>query len=87
MSPNPYISTVIRCAGPNCDRIRGENNHWLMCRSNPVAFYIEAWNSDGLGDDRIKPLCGDQCASKLFARFLSDLKCAESTVAKEANRS
>ena len=84
---NPYISTVVHCAGPNCDQVKKFTNHWFMCRmivgSDRAGgvdgrFLIETWNDNTLSqEDNILPLCSESCASKMLARFLSDVKAFE----------
>ena len=71
---NQYISTVVRCAGPNCDHVRQECNHWYICHLTD-RFLLKPWDDGAVfQEDNILPLCGDECASKMLAKFMSDLK-------------
>ena len=43
MSANPYLFDTVKCAGPNCDAVRLQANHWFVCSRTkfgvaPAAF-------------------------------------------------
>ena len=75
---NPYVTTVVHCAGPNCDKTKGEVNQWWIARVCLNSILIAVWDDNLLKafDDAI-PLCGSQCASKLLSKFMSDQKSKE----------
>lgn len=68
--PNPYVRESVHCAGPNCDAVRKEANHWFVIDAGRE---FECWLYDpevGLDDD-VLPVCGQQCAQKLFEQWLT----------------
>ena len=82
MANNPFITTVVRCAGPNCDKPKGEVNRWWIAVStryaklgNVLTFY--QWNSDLLKRRDAQPLCSESCACKLLSKFMSDQRSKE----------
>jgi hypothetical protein len=76
MSGNPHVVTSIRCAGPNCQAVRKEANHWFLVtlieKSEGVdaAFYCRALEPDDLQPEE-KPVCGQACAQKIFEHWLA----------------
>lgn len=75
MPDNPHISLVVHCAGPNCDVVKQSTNHWLICHITDDRFLIKPWADAAIREeDNILPLCSDQCATKMLARYLSDMK-------------
>jgi hypothetical protein len=74
MNNSPYISTVIRCAGPNCSKVKGDTNHWFMAFVNSGSVTIYTWSYELFDDIDCRPLCGESCASKLVSKFMSDVK-------------
>lgn len=77
MAPNPYITTAVRCAGPNCDKAKGENNHWFVLRryKRDSGFAVTVWSQSALMryEDSL-PLCGEGCVTKMVASILSSMK-------------
>ncbi len=75
---NPFIKTVVMCAAPNCGNIKLACNHWFICHM-PVdsgRFLVKPWDDDdpNLHEDNVLPICGDQCAIKMFQVYLSRRK-------------
>lgn len=74
---NPYITTTITCAAPNCGKTKGENNHWFLAFiKSDVSIQISVWDERVLRDyaDEVSPLCGDACVIKMVSMYLSDQK-------------
>lgn len=67
---NPFSVTTVRCAGPGCDAVRRDVNHWFVTAEIKGGFhcfpfdYVMLNNSD-------KPVCGQQCAQKVFEQWLT----------------
>ena len=75
---NPYITTVVTCAVPNCGKTKQESNHWFLAFYSPGSpnIQISAWSDKILREyrDDVLPLCSESCASKLLSKFMSDQK-------------
>lgn len=76
---NPYIKTVVLCAGPQCSHQRGAVNHWfvvLMDTHGAIpTFELTPWDQkmiDNSGD--ALPVCGEACAQKLLSEFMGKVK-------------
>jgi len=69
--PSSYVQFVVRCAGPNCNHIKGENNHWFICHVTD-RFLIKPWDDEAvLTEDNVLPLCGDSCVTKMLSVYLT----------------
>jgi hypothetical protein len=73
--PNPFTAPVIRCAFPNCEHIRKEANHWFVVTTTDFgppkeAFVCFSYMAEIELDDDEFPVCGQQCAQKMFERYL-----------------
>lgn len=68
---NPFAVQTVRCAGPNCEAIRKEVNHWFVVSTVAGRFIAEPFESweDLSANDH--PVCGQACAQKLFEQYLS----------------
>jgi hypothetical protein len=68
---NPHLQPVIRCAGPNCGKVKGQVNRWWIARLLRNQFVLDAWNDEILkSHDNAIALCGESCASKLLSQFM-----------------
>jgi hypothetical protein len=81
MSGNQYITTTVRCAGTNCDHVKGDVNHWWIAelRTAPdYGMHIAPWDDEKaermLRDWGLWPLCGCECAIKMMQEWMSDVK-------------
>lgn len=77
MANNPYITTTITCAAPNCGKVKGEvNRWWLIRRFVDDAFTLYPWSDDRLRVhmDQMLPVCGEACVIKMASMFMSELK-------------
>lgn len=68
---NPYKVATVRCAGPNCEAVRKEVNHWFVVSTINGRFVAEPFESWGDLDTHDNPVCGQACAQKLFEQYLS----------------
>ena len=77
---NPHEIKTVRCA--HCGTIRQQSNHWFVVLEQGGQFrcslYIaeagnggRSWTSRRGLRNREKPVCGQQCAQKLFERYLA----------------
>lgn len=70
---NPYVTTVIRCAGPDCKQVKGETNHWWMVLEWTKAFrsyFVRPLNMTCLEDDPSwMPVCGEQCLERVCSQI------------------
>ena len=71
LMPNPYAVQTVRCAGPNCEAVRKEVNHWFVVSTINGRFIAEPFESWGDLDAHDHPVCGSACAQKLFEQYLS----------------
>ena len=62
------VSTV-RCAGPHCDAVRGEVNRWFIVGFVEGVFCCRAFDGEMRPEDL--PVCGQQCAQRLFEQWLN----------------
>jgi hypothetical protein len=70
MSGNPHLVTAAHCAGPNCLNVRREANHWFVVEVKDGRF--SCWPFDKICLlEHMKPVCGRECAQRLFEQFLS----------------
>lgn len=67
---NPFAVTTVKCAGPGCDAVRRDVNHWFTTAVIKGGFYCFPFDAVLLNNSD-KPVCGQQCAQKLFEQFLS----------------
>ena len=74
MSTNPYTGPATRCAGPNCDQMRKDTNHWFVTLVADGAFGCWPFDPKIPIQADEKPVCGQQCAQKLFEQYLSEGK-------------
>lgn len=67
--------TIIRCDGPNCEHIKGENNHWFTVWVKEDGGKYEDTEEfhciRGIVGREVKYACGQECATKMFNSFLS----------------
>jgi hypothetical protein len=74
--PNPYLTEAIHCAGPGCDRVRGEVNRWFVtgltedAQTGEESFYCRPFNASFPIGEEEQPVCGQQCAQKIFEQWL-----------------
>jgi endogenous inhibitor of DNA gyrase (YacG/DUF329 family) len=80
---NSHMIKTVKCA--HCGKTREQANHWFVLavvsgkfRCRPLASSVPAANqtpSCGTPGPRLKesdePVCGQQCAQKLFERYLA----------------
>ena len=74
---NPYVTTVIRCAGPDCKQVKGETNHWWMILKEWAAPYGQgnAYSVAPLDTEIIlkewkwMPVCGEQCLERVCSQI------------------
>ena len=78
MSVNPHVRPGIHCAGPNCEAVRKEANHWFLITfiaatldGAEPAFYCRGMVTDDIQPEEM-PACGQQCAQKLFEQYLNN---------------
>ncbi len=83
---NPYLlPRSCKCGGPNCNHIRGEVNHWFILHITSLTevgipnipdkqvLQILPYDIDIiLNAPAAIPVCGQECAQKLIARFLTN---------------
>lgn len=68
---NPYVQEqTIRCAGPNCEQVRRDTNHWFVVVNSPAGFNCRPMPIGELFPDE-KPVCGQSCAVKLFEHWMT----------------
>jgi hypothetical protein len=73
---NPYAVQTVRCAGPNCEHVRKDCNHWFVIK-HPTAKGVTSFQCEPLVEPKNlrpwnKPVCGQACAQKLFEKWMSD---------------
>lgn len=69
-STNPYDVDTVRCAGPGCDQIRKQTNHWFSIVIGSDGSFV-CWPFDKIALlPEMKPVCGAACAQKVFQQFL-----------------
>jgi len=73
MSDNPYTGPAVRCAGPNCEQVKKETNHWFVVRI-AAGFECYRFNEASAMLSDHMPVCGQSCAQKLFEQYLSEGK-------------
>jgi len=71
MSANPFSVQTIRCAGPNCEAVRREVNHWFVVFESDGEFMSYPLDVDAELDPAERPVCGQSCAQKLYEQYLS----------------
>ncbi len=69
MTDNLYVRNVVHCAGPGCEQIRRETNHWLLIGFVDGVFCCRAFDGEMRPEDL--PVCGQQCAQRLFEQWLN----------------
>lgn len=77
---NPHEIKTVKCA--HCGKLRQEANHWFVSTVEGGRFQCRplappAASTNGTtAEKRLKkfeePACGQQCAQKLFERYLAD---------------
>jgi hypothetical protein len=69
---NPFAVTTVRCSGPNCESVRKEVNHWFVVTVGEsfICRPFDAFNLRPID----KPVCGQQCAQRLFEKYLGEGK-------------
>lgn len=68
---NPFLVTSVKCAGPGCEHVRRDVNHWFTIDMNSAGRFIcLPFVPEGIKEWE-KPVCGAACAQKLFEQFLS----------------
>jgi len=65
---NKYVIETVRCAGPGCDAVRKEANHWFLCVDDGDLFFCRKFGKKI--EDEESPVCGQACAQKLFEQWL-----------------
>lgn len=75
---NQYSVSTVRCSGPKCEQVKRLTNHWWIVRvglSDRItcapAFVSYAYRPDEELLDDERPVCGQQCAQRLYERFLT----------------
>lgn len=69
---NPFAVETVRCAGPGCEAVRRDCNHWFVIVTGEESPAFKCWPFDKIAlMDQAKPVCGQACAQKLFEQFLS----------------
>lgn len=76
MSTNPYLNPSVSCAGPGCQHKTGDSKSWWILRvtnqNESVGLLIQPFNFVLLAKrSDAKPVCGQACAQKLVANFLT----------------
>ncbi len=69
MTDNAYVRNVVHCAGPNCDAVRKDVNHWFLVGFVDGVFCCRAFDDVMRPEDL--PVCGQQCAQRLFEQWLN----------------
>jgi hypothetical protein len=65
---NIFAVNTVRCAGPNCEAVKGTVNHWYICTIvNGKIFACREFFYPLEEDDR--PVCGQECAMKVLQGF------------------
>lgn len=81
-----------KCDGRGCGAERTELNHWLLAFTNPgiigiKGFIVYPWRDEMAESDEATHLCGDTCALKFFADWLSRIRVAPSAELSQAEPS
>lgn len=69
---------VFKCDGNGCSATRTETNHWVLAFTGDETYASRKWNDDSALLDGAKHLCGDTCALKFYADWLSKIRTAPS---------
>jgi hypothetical protein len=69
----------IRCAGPNCGKIKAKADRWwLMWTSThefgPTVLSFCAWDEAVALNEAALHVCSDGCAARLLSQFLTNLR-------------
>ena len=69
---NPYVTPAVRCAGPGCEHVRKEANHWFVVAiSHTLTFCCFPYRPELLPLNPWElPVCGQACAQKLFEHWM-----------------
>jgi len=76
---NPYlVPATVRCAGPNCQKVKGETNHWFTVAPNtttdgPYSSILTVWRGAQAVyelDSSFLPVCGEECLQKVISHIL-----------------
>ena len=67
-----------KCDGNGCNALRTETNHWVLVFRSGGAFVAMPWSDDSSEREDVFHLCGDTCALKFFADWLSKIRVAPS---------
>jgi hypothetical protein len=73
---NPYVKTVVTCAGPNCGKTKGESNHWFRIRQGLPSLEIRTYPEGLLAsliNDTWQPLCGEACLQKAVSEAVGKM--------------
>ncbi len=79
MSPaaKPSSELVYRCAGPNCDQIKGKTDHWWMMwpskEGNLTVLSLCAWDEEVALREAAMSVCGEECAQRLQSMFMANI--------------
>ena len=69
MSDNAYVRNVTRCAGPGCEQVRTASNHWFLIGFVDGVFCCRTFEGEMRPEDL--PVCGQQCAQRIFEQWLN----------------
>jgi len=68
---------MFRCAGPNCDQLKGESDHWWLMwpskEGKAAVLSICAWDDDIARREGALCVCGELCAQKLQSKFMANI--------------
>jgi hypothetical protein len=70
VTDNAYVRNVVHCAGPNCDAVRKDVNHWFLVGFVDGTFCCRAFDGVVMFPEDL-PVCGQQCAQRLFEQWLN----------------
>ena len=66
---NPYEIKTVKCA--HCGQQRQETNHWFVTAVEGAKFRCAPLEIRRTLRKLEEPACGQQCAQKLFAKYLA----------------
>jgi hypothetical protein len=85
--PNPFvIPATVRCAGPNCENVKREQNHWFVIDPRPLCGIVVIYDGvqlifdeldmkhDGEATRELLPACGESCLLKLISSLIKKEK-------------
>ena len=66
---NPHEIRTVKCA--HCGKVRQETNHWFVITMENEKFRCAPLNVERRLQKTEEPACGQQCAQKLFEKYLA----------------